>query len=272
MAKLFIYGGSVLLLIIIFGSIYAVRYSNLFKIKNISVDGVQNISSDELVGNLKSFFIDRSKIAGFLGDDNILAWGGGEDDFLTKHPQFESLNIKKHYFGKEINIDVKEREKFGIWCFKARKTRADGGAGAENEQLQNDTERINEWCGWFDKNGIIFSDAPVIETEILNKVNDLSDRSINMGDKALSDGFMGNLLAIFSVLERANINTKTLYLKDFALAEVETAPVDASPKIYFSLKFDPEFSLAAINALKKSGEWKKINYVDFRVENRVYYK
>lgn len=272
LTKIFIYSGLVLILIVISGLIYTVRYSNLFKIKNINVDGTQSISSDELVGNLKTFFTEHSKISGFLGSDNILAWGGGMDDFLAKYPQFESLKIEKHYFSKEINIEAREREKFGIWCVKAKKTHAYGGAGAENEQLQSVAKNNEEWCGWFDRNGIIFSDAPVIETEILNKVNDLSGRNISMGDKVLPDDFMNNLLAIFDVLKNVNVNTKTIYLNDFDLAEVETVSSSAAPKIYFSLKFDPKFSLAAINALKKSGEWKKINYVDFRVENRVYYR
>jgi hypothetical protein len=263
--KILIYGGLVLAVFILASFVYAVRYSKFFKIKNINIVGIQSVSSEEFVDNLKNFFTEQSKISRFLGTDNILAWGDAGADFFKKYPQFESIRIEKKYFNKEIMIVANEREKFGIWCFKTRKD-------AELEQSRNEAEGINEWCGWFDRNGIIFSEAPVIETEILNRVNDLSDRVIGMGDKVLPDNFMVNLLEIFSVLEKEDINTKTIYLKDFGLEEVETASVNATPKIYFSLKFDPKFSLGVIDSLRKSGEWKKLNYVDFRVENRVYYR
>lgn len=252
LSKFFIYGGLILVFILISFSVYAVRYSNFLKIKKISVSGVQSFSSDELLGNLRSFFIKDSKVAEFLGIDNILAWGNAEK-FLKNYPQFESLEIKKNYFSKEIDVEVKEREKFGIWC----------------QQHEGDD---NEFCGWFDKNGVIFSEAPVIETEILKRVNDFSGRNIGVGGNVLPDNFTANLLSIFNVLERAGVNTKTIYLKDFVLEEVETASLAGAPKFYFSLKFSPEFSLAAINSLKKSSEWKKLNYIDFRVENRMYYK
>ncbi len=264
-SKIIFFGAIILAVIIIFGLVYTVCYSGVFKIKKISISGLQGISSDELTANLKDFFIKNSAIASFLGSNNILVWQTDPKEFLKEYPQLENLDIEKDYFSREVSINATEREKFGIWC-------AQTPNNAEQAQPQNNAENSASQCGWFDKSGVLFAEAPIIETEILNRVNDSSGRNINIGDTVLPSEFMPNLAAIFDILDKENLNTKTVYLDDLALQEVYTKAASGDPKIYFSLNFNPEFSLAAINSLKDSGQWSKIGYVDFRVENRAYYK
>lgn len=248
MAKIYAFGATAVILIVITGGLYVIKYSGIFNIKKINVLGIQSVSSDEFISNLKDFINGNYKISSFLGTDNILSWKG-ESDFLEKYPQIESLDVNKNYFNREIDITVRERDKFGIWCF-----------------------RVNNECYWFDRVGVIFGEAPMIETEILKRVNDFSNRNISVGEKALPENLLANLILIFGILDKNNINTKTIYLNNFDLEEVNTEAVARDPKIYFSLRFDPQFSVAAIEALKKSGKWNKISYIDFRVENRAYYK
>lgn len=262
--KLIFFGAVILAVIIIFSAVYTVCYSGIFKIKKISISGLQGISSEELSANLKNFFTKNSAIASFLGAGNILVWRADLSGFLNEYPQLESLNIEKDYFSREVIVSATEREKFGIWCIKALN-------GAEKIQEGNNAENSSQ-CGWFDRSGILFAEAPVIETEILNRVNDSSGRNINIGGRVLPQEFMQNLTGIFGILDKENVKTKTVYLDDLDLQEVYTRAVSGDPKIYFSLKFNPVFSLAAINSLKDSGQWKKIEYVDFRVQNRAYYR
>ena len=266
-SKIIFFGAVILAVIAIFGAVYTVCYSGVFKIKKINISGLQGISPDELTANLENFFTKNSAVASFLGANNILVWQTEPDGFLKQYPQLESLDIEKDYFGREVTVSAKEREKFGIWCIQTRKN-----AEPSTDTTQNNAENDIEQCYWFDKTGIIFGEAPTIETEILNRVNDSSGKNINIGDTVLPQEFMPNLTSIFDILDKENLNTKTVYLDDLALQEVYTKAVSGDPKIYFSLNFDPRFSLAAINSLKDSGEWGKIGYVDFRVQNRAYYK
>jgi len=90
-------------------------------------------------------------------------------------------------------------------------------------------------------------------------------------DRVLPDRLFANLVKIFSLLEVADINTKTVFLRDLELEEVSVDSV-SDPTLYFSLHTSPDFALSAIDAIKRSGSWSNLGYVDLRSENRAYYR
>lgn len=269
--KQWILGIILAVILVVLGLIYFAS-SPFFKIKKIEVSEISNFSSPELILNLKSFFANKSKIASFFGGDNILVWTGDVEDFLRTDPSFESLEIKKNYFTKEVIVKATEREKFGIWCEQSETNEvANQSLGDNSSSTIKNAEPKRERCFWFDKKGVIFKETAVIESEIFKRVNDFSSRNLKLGENILPQRLFANLIKIFGVLERVNLNAKTLCLKDLAFEEVYIESV-SDPKIFFSLRNDPEFSLSAIDAFKKSNRWEKISYIDFRVENKVYYK
>ncbi len=208
---------------------------------------------------LKSFFSNRSNLAKFLGVNNILIWNNDVKDFLKQNPQIINLSVEKNYFKREVEINFQKRERFGVWCEKQRLT--------VNGQLST----VNN-CLWFDKNGVAFEHAPKTEGEMIYKVDDFSGRQLAIGDEIIKEDLFVNLLKIFNVLEQSDLNIRTLQIKDLSLQEATIEPANAlTPKIYFSLRFDPAFTVPAIQAIKEYG-LNKIEYVDFRVENRAYYK
>lgn len=275
--RLKIYGVIAVFLFLFVGFFYFAADSRFFKIKSISAvsdDGNEyGAESEKLIKNLKFFFIGRSKIAGLLGFDNILIWNADVADFLKSQPVFSALEINKDYFKKEIFIKFKKREKFGIWCLNTQISADNTQINTDNPQKSASNPHTSAFeCWWFDKDGIIFEKSPQTEGEMIYKINDYSGRQLNLTDKAINDELFKNLLKIFDVLKKADLNVKTLYIEDLALEETEVRPpADSIPKIYFSLRFDPSFALPAIESLKKTG-LEKIQYIDFRVENRVYYK
>lgn len=264
--KLKIYGGLILFFILIIGAGYLIIYSSLFQIKNLTLSnadltqGNMSINKDEFIDNLKDFFVNHSKIRQFLKADNILIWNNKIESFLENYPQIAQLTIEKDYFNRQVNIEIKEREKFGIWCELTN-----------NQQLITDNLITNN-CYWFDKNGIFFAEAPMVEGTLINKIEDFSNRSLKLGDEVLKEKFLTNLLKILEVLEKADFKIKTLILKNVEFQEIIAEPLFLEmPKIYFSLRIAPHFALPAINSLKNIG-LEKIEYIDLRVENRAYYK
>ncbi|KKR88881.1 MAG: hypothetical protein UU85_C0001G0067 [Candidatus Wolfebacteria bacterium GW2011_GWA2_42_10] len=225
---------------------YLVVYSSAFRIKNINITPSESEISGKLIEDIKIFFYEQSKIAFFLGADNILIWKNKTDFFPKNYPQILRLKIKKDYFHREINIEFEEREKFGIWC-------------PQEEFAMN--------CWWFDKNGIVFEKAPRVEGEIIYKIIDSSQGELSLGGRILDESLFKNLLKIFELLEKADFNSKTFRL-DLALYEVQT---ELSPKIYFNIRIDPDFGLSALQSFKNQ-DLKKIEYIDLRVENRAYYR
>ena len=236
--KLKIYGGIAAFFVLIAGSGYLIVYSPLFQIKNI------NSEDEGLIEQLKSYLASQSTIARILGPNNILIWTDKTDPFVKERPEIAELTIEKDYFERQIKITVKERERFGVWCASS--------------------------CFWYDKSGVIFAEAPAMEGELINKIYDSTNRELKPGDKILEENLLGNLLKIFEVLQKSALSMKNLYLQDLSLQEI-SAESPLLPQIYFSLRFNPESTLPAIQSIKELG-LAKIEYIDFRVENRAYYK
>lgn len=244
--KLKIYGGLFAFLLLIIGFSYLAVYSPIFQLKNIELVGNRDFKADELVQELKTFFINQSKLASILGPNNILIWKKDVSQFKKSNPKIADLIITKDYPNRKIKIEIKEREKFGIWCITTNS------------------------CSWFDRNGIIFAEAPFVEGALINKVSDFTNRQLVIGDKVFEQRFLGNLLKIFKVLEESDLGTGFLKLENLDFQEI----IFSHPlgfKIYFSLRIDPGFTLAGIRSVKET-RLDKIDYIDFRVENRVYYK
>jgi len=251
--KLKIYGVLFLFFALIIGAAYAVVYSPLFKIKNIA-----QIDTDKLVEKLKDFFANQSKITEFLGPENILIWDTKKIGQFPKNPEIAEIKIEKDYIERQIKITVQKREKFGIWCVIEQ-------TGTSTQESATDN------CFWFDKNGIIFSSAPMVEGSLINKVDDFSGRSFKLGESVLSEKFFFNLIKIFELLEKSGLKIKSLKLENLQFQEIISEPINSLPKIYFSLRIDPNFGLSAIESLRKTG-LEKVEYIDLRVENRAYYK
>jgi cell division septal protein FtsQ len=236
--KIRIFCGAATFFALAIGAAYLAVWSPLFQIGQITVDA----DNGNLIENLKIFFVNKTEIARFLGPDNILIWSNDLGGF-AKNPEIAGLKIEKDYSGRQIKISVQQREKFGIWC-------------------------LDNGCLWFDGNGAVFGEAPQAEGNLINKVRDFSGKNLNPGSFVLEEKFMGNLAKIFYFLGKSGLGIRSLELKNNEFQEVET---DSSPKIYFSLRFDPFFGLAAVNSLRQFG-LDKVDYIDLRVENRAYYK
>lgn len=249
--KLKLYGSFIFLFLSIIGITYVIIYSSLFQIKDINRGILKGDVKDfdKTVFNLKFFFATNSKISSILGADNILIWKNQAKDFIKYQPTISDLTIKKDYLNKIISINIDSRQKFGALCSNVN---------------------LNIECWWFDENGIIFKEAPQIEGEIIYKINDLSGKKFKIGEMALPQNLFDNVIKIFKVLEEIKLSVKTLNIYSLELQEgyIESPLM---PKIYFSLRFAPNFNNAIFQNLKEIG-LQKIEYIDLRIENRVYYK
>ena len=255
--KLKLYGILIVFLFLLAGAGYLTAYSSFFKINSIALIDAENkqANANEIIKDLKDSFNGKSKLTSFLGADNILIWQNKPDEtFFKNHPKIVDLAIRKDYLERKIEIDMDEREKLGVWC----------------KTTTNNQELITNNCWWFDENGVIFEEAPIVEGEMIYKIIDSSNRELALGDRILDENLFNNLILIFKTLERAGLNLKTLRLENLSAQEV-IAESPLTPKIYFSLRFDPDFSLSVFENLKKT-DLEKVEYLDLRIKNRAYYK
>lgn len=275
--------------------VWFVLRMSFFDVKSIEIFGLPDRGEEKLVANVQSFLDGNHFISRILGYDNIMAWKVDGVNFLKEHPEYEIFTLNRDFLNHKISILVKERERFGLWCKKAltaeraiqigKKTEIINGGGiststdlsgevtggGEFSEAGNGGANNADVCWWFDKEGVAFSLAPAIESELFKRVEDFSNRELVLGDNVLPYDQFGNLLKVYEILDAFRINSKTLYLEDMSLQEVAVRSL-TDPDIYFSIRSDPGFAAYVIENLKDKNQWLGLEYVDLRVSNRAYFK
>ncbi|MBI2033899.1 MAG: hypothetical protein HYT13_02260 [Candidatus Liptonbacteria bacterium] len=242
---------SVFFFALILGGGWLIFRSSFFNVEKITVLGNKDIKKEEVIGLVKNFILQGSFLRNFLGFENFLAWPkevGHES--LASLPTLGSLQVKKNYGERSIILTVTEREPFGVLCLK---------------------KNLPSECFWFDREGVIFKRFFEVEGNLIKSLNDYYQENLRLGSKILPEGFIPNLISIFEVINQSSLSIKEISLKNLGLQEVEVDTYDG-PKIYFSLRFPAENTLAVIQSLLEKTGFKKLDYLDLRVENRAYYR
>ena len=259
---------------------WVVFRSRLFLIQNINISGNERVSREEIISFLEARISKESFLKRVLGFQNILAWPQkvNEDD-LKFLPQLKSIEIEKRYRERAVSVLVKERKPFGIWCLIPQtQIAADNNTRITADASSSDIgvnprydERESATCWWFDEEGILYEKALAAEGNIIPAVDDYSRDNLGLGSAVLPEGFAPNLISIFRVLRDSGISVKEVRLEDIGLEEIKVATYDG-PELYFSLRIPADNALAVINSLSGKTGLKNLKYIDFRVENRAYYK
>ncbi len=221
--------------------------SPFFKVAKIEVVGNSTGSEGEILGFLKSKIPGRGLGKSLLGFDNLLAWPEAiSSSDLALLPAIKSLSIVKSYRDRILVVNVDERTAFGVWC-------------AEDE------------CWWFDDAGVIFKKAVSSEGSLIHTVRDSSRRTLGVNSKILPDAFITNAISIFTFLSDSGFNIQEINLRDLALREMEISTYDG-PKLYVSLALPADDFVQVVNEFRSRTGFKNLKYLDFRVENKLYYK
>lgn len=285
--------GSILIIGIFTWGVLKIPY---LRVEKVEVLGLKPPTSDELAGNLENFFEKEYFISRITGKENILFWRENIESFLKTNPEYENIVIEKDYFTHKINIQAKEREKFGLWCKKSSlSSRLDWLTVSQSQSSEGDDifpetststnpeeqnrENVDpvieneseSSCWWFDREGTAFASAPVVRSELFNRVEDFTQKEIVLGGKVLEESQFYKLVKIYEVLSKAKVNSKTVYINELDSQEARVESL-TDPEIYFSLHNDPDFAIYPIEDLKNTGKWNNLQYVDFRVLNRAYYR
>lgn len=264
----------VVFLSLVAGVLFTVKRSSLLEVRAFEVSGVPAVYGEQVRRDLEDFSRTHSWAFRALGANNILAWNNNQREFLAENPQFRSLRVQRDLFRHTIKVVVDGREKFGLWCGAVGGDVAVGVSEADSATSSDATipfTGVTFECHWFDRDGVLFAKAPQVQSELFNRVYDSTGRSLGLRDKVLPDRLFTNLTSIFGLLESAQINTKTVFIRNLELEEVEVVSI-SDPTLYFSLHASPDFAMSAIDAIKRSGDWKNITYIDLRVEDRAYYR
>ncbi len=232
------------------GVCYALLYADFLKVKSFTVRGNSQLGEESVLRIVKNAALSRA-LPRFLGVDNILSWRN--EEFAFESSPIARATLSPDLIKRTIAVEVKEREHFAVWC----------GLPAGD----NDRE-----CYWFDREGVAFEKAPATEGSLIMSVHDVERASIAAGAKIAADRFVPNIAAALSALKNLGMNIKEIRYKK-SLDELEIVSYKNQwPRILLSIRFDPSANLRSLMSLVENSELKKAQYVDLRVENKIFYR
>ena len=129
-------------------------------------------------------------------------------------------------------------------------------------------------CFVFGHDGIVAGHARVVVGDILIRIDDPAGTDPAAGTLLMDQPSWANLKPILEAVRRKEISAPTIRLAR-ASNELFIQSVrddGSSVPFYFSLDFDPAEQLRALSAFLKQAPLSTLEYADFRVKGRIFYK
>lgn len=242
--QLKIVGAVIIALAIITGAIYFLFFSSVLRITAITINTDSNINQEDitLTANTfldaKTWFLKVRRNIFLVNSDNL------EADLRTQFPLIRDVSVKKKY-PHTLNISLKEHVPLGIWCYSGHQ------------------------CQYFDKNMAVWGNPGQSSGFILLNVNDKRSNK----DKVIDEHFFKPILDAVKDLP------KPLIAKEVIIPEQSLSDFKVVTDSGYYLLFSYESNLAnQLKALKLFLDSKaddlafQPQYIDLRIDGRVYYK
>lgn len=249
------------LIIAIVGLIlYLLFFSGLLDINQVNVSGLNKISGDEFDKGLNERL--DSKWLGFLKRQRNLIFFDADSfraEILAAFPEIKGISINKEPL-HTLNIDVTERTTVGIWCFTG------GSTGLT----------IN--CKYFDEDGTLWGEAAKSSGFLVLVVEDMRQDIKEMVQ--VDSGILADIMLISAQLKEMNI-----FVNKFTIPDKFTGDFNAFTsggyELIFSTNSDIKEQLEvleifltdkkALSAQAGDPDFKP-QYIDLRINGRIYYK
>jgi len=228
---------------ILISALWLLFFSPFFRISNIKLPENSAVSS----GDVYKFIINSAPLD--LGENLfILSKNKLKTDLAAAFPTITNINITKEPLHNLV-INFEKRIQIGIWC--------------DNN------------CYYFDKEGIIFKEAPQTEGALILKIKDFQKNNVKLGDNILNTQELNFII---------KFNDEVSSRKQFKITEFDINPstdvnLQAMTDHGFLIYLDPnqDTALETSNLFTVLTEAVKNNvsnlqYVDLRIPSRIYYK
>jgi hypothetical protein len=220
--------------------------SPLFKIKTVEIYGTKELVPEEIKANIEY------KNILFITTDGL------RQELAKKFPQISHMDIEKNLFKKTIKINLTEREKLGIVC-KAEET-------DNNETVKS--------CFYIDKEGVMFKNAPQTSGSLVLLIKDFSLEDFFLGKNLFSAKVINSIIDLKENLF-SQIKAKSLWFASFTYPPKEIKVMTTENwYVLFDLDRDIKSQLLLLKTAlaEKIQNRSTLQYVDLRIENRIYYK
>lgn len=236
-------------------AIYIFIFSSFLEIKKISISGTKELVSEDIFKDLESSL--GGKHLKFIPKNNFILVSKNElEKNLADHFRKIKLVVIKKIFPDTLAVDISERKSLILWC--------SGGP-----------------CYIVDENGYAYIgidlDSPEVVQNNLIELVDTGARPITIGEKILNEKYVSFLISLREEIgKNAGININAEWHTPSMVAEEVEINTEEGWRLYFSGSVKPEKAIRTLKTFLDGeiGEERrsKLEYVDLRVENKVYYK
>lgn len=228
-------------------SIYLLFFSDWMKITIVKIDGLKTVDSGAIYS-----MVDSAKNEVFLNlidlkpQSNILFFDNNKlrSNILTYLPVIEDVNIAK-IFPHDLEINIKERTPVGTWCFISK-------------------------CRYFDDSGVLWGEALRSSGSILLSIDDqrIDDKNPVLADK----NFLESIKTAMGGLDNLGIKIKRIEIPDGKIGDFKVYTFSGYD-LLFNIDSDISGQIEVFRIiLDQKGKEFKPQYIDLRIDGRVYYK
>lgn len=230
-------------------AIYLVFWSNFLKVQKLVFENNRFITVNQLMPALTAAIIQKENWRSWLTPERLIFWlGVNQPSISEKLPLVEDVKIKINFKSRHVVVKIQERTFAGLWC------------------------SLNKECFVFDQEGVVFSRAPYVEGNIFIKIIDQETKNIRLGQIIFNQfQWLSEIQEITNTLKLNKIDFNEIVIKPYYLKEWEVNLIEG-PILKFSFGQKPIDFEKTIVSLRKTLNWPKLIYLDFRVQNRVYYQ
>lgn len=258
--------------------LYWIIYGDWLNVNSVEIVGEHSMSQEYVESFAEETEFENSwGLFRVLGPINILFWKNKTIENPAKFPLLRKIEIKKSFWQRTVKISVVDREPYGIWCIPedhvlSGEPRESVISAKTNLSYRLAPYMVGTNCHWFDEDGVVFRAAPFAEGGSLKVIQDYSARKIILGQHVLNPDFWSKMQTIFKIMDAYGLEVSEYRLGPLNLEEVAVMPQNGMARIFFSLRFIPAQVADVLKSLDAKPGLNKLQYVDFRSENRVFYK
>lgn len=283
----------ILVFLLLGGTFYFLFFSQVFTIKNFSISGERSIDSNELKEAISSFLNHRRFI--FAANNFfILKTTELEETILSKFKRIEKVTIQKkipnfftsrRFSGAGLKIEVKEKNLNLIWCQQKFKV-SELPSGLEEATKLEETVALEERrCFYLDQNGMVFGRPFDIDLENLEREKLINSPFILVEEEGRISNLEERIVAPELVYFIFQIKTTLPKIAGLRMMKGNIIPNSAGEihieteegwQVYFDTTRDITSQVKVLDLVLREKitkeERETLEYIDLRVQGRIYYK
>jgi cell division septal protein FtsQ len=238
------------------GAMWAFFFSNLFRISNLEVVGVETLDENTIKKSLEDAM--KGKLLGIFPKNHPLFIN---ENLLAAHlqeefPKIAAVSFRYQFGNHTLRVLLKERKSIGHWC----------------RSLQEGDENV---CFLVDSQAVIFERVSSAGDNTILLIQDETGRDLRPGMRVFSNEGISLMMELREKL-KPEVVVKYFALEEESIgANYARANIDAGWKLYFGTDRKVRDTVLETKTLLAKEIGTKINrldYIDLRVPARAYYK